>query len=451
MSATRTGAPMLSDRVGLVAAPTQLWADADGSTRARGINGLYNGDWRILSGIDIQVVDAPLETIWMHRDTDRLTMVAHCATLDDASKDPRVLVESELRVTPGSLSIAVTASNATDRSITAVIRVALDVSLEPIDLLRAGMSAPEPYRLAHLAQSIAISVDDRSVVVSADDARLVHDDSRVIAEWALELEPGRSARHELAIAMEDATLALAGGGMTPWREHPLSGDRRLDRWIATAQADLRGLTLVRSEHPDEPFVAAGAPWYLTLFGRDSLTTARMMLPLGTDLALGTLRALARMQGTRVDAVTGEQPGKILHEYRSAPIRIPRDGVVLPPVYFGTIDATLLWVSLLHATWRAGAPELEIRSLLPALLRALTWMRDTADSDGDGFVEYLDPAGSGLANQGWKDSADAVRHADGAAAVGPIALCEVQGHYCRAALDAAELLGAFGEPGEGEWR
>lgn len=451
MSAIRTGAPMLSDRVGLVAAPTQLWAESDGRVRSRGVNGLYHGDWRILSAIDIDVVGFPLETIGVRRSTDRLLATTHCAGLDDVSKDPRMLVESDLGVTPGSLAIVITASNATDHAITAVLRVSLEVSFEPIDLLRAGMSAPEPFHVAHREQTIAISVSDRSVVVSADDARLVHKDGRVIAEWAIELEPGRSARHALAIDMADASLALVGAARTPWREHPLSGDRRLDRWLATAHADLSGLLLCREDHPDEPFVAAGAPWYLTLFGRDSLTAARMMLPLGTDLALGTLRALARLQGTEVDPLTAEQPGKILHEFRSAPIRIPRDGVVLPPVYFGTIDATMLWVTLLHATWRAGAPAEELRALLPALHRALAWMRDSADSDGDGFIEYLDPTGSGLANQGWKDSADAVRHSDGAAAAGPIALCEVQGYFCRAALEAADILEGLGEPGAGEWR
>lgn len=453
MSGGATGAPLLSDRVGLVAAPTQLWADDDGRVTVRGINGLFHGDWRILSGVEIEVVDALLVPIGLRRGTSRLSSVAHCAALDDASKDPRVVVETALEVAPGGLEIVLTASNATDRPVSAVLRVALAVSLEPIDLLRAGMSTPELYTVELLPESATLTAGDRTVVVAVAEAeaRLTHVDRRVTAEWVVTIAPGTDARHRVAIAIEDRALALLGACAPLWHEHPPTADRRLDRWLGTALSDLRGLLLHRAGHADEPFVAAGAPWYLTLFGRDSLTTARMMLPLGTDLALGTLRALARLQGQRSDPRTGEQPGKILHEFRSAPIRIPRDDVILPPIYFGTIDATLLWVTLLHDAWRAGAPLEALRALLPALRGALAWMRDSADSDGDGFVEYIDPTGTGLANQGWKDSADAVRHADGSSAVGPIALCEVQGYFCRAALDASALLDALGEPGADEWR
>ena len=121
-------------------------------------------------------------------------------------------------------------------------------------------------------------------------------------------------------------------------------------------------------------------------------------------------------------------------------------VSLPPLYYGTIDATPLWICLLHDAWRAGLADEIIQGLLPALEGALAWLIDYGDADGDGFLEYLDTTGHGLANQGWKDSADAVRFHDGRQAVGPVALCEVQGYAYEAAAGGAALLDAFGMAG-----
>jgi len=191
------------------------------------------------------------------------------------------------------------------------------------------------------------------------------------------------------------------------------------------------------------------PWYLTLFGRDSLWTARMMLPLGTELAEGTLRTLARRQGMKVDKRTGEAPGKIMHELRRGLFVLGESE--LPAAYYGTIDATLLWINLLHDAWRWGMPEDRVAGLLPALEAALGWLAEYADPDGDGFVEYIDEDGRGLANQGWKDSGDAMRFHDGSQAEPPIALAEVQGYAFEAARNGAALLDAFGRPGATRWR
>jgi glycogen debranching enzyme len=188
-----------------------------------------------------------------------------------------------------------------------------------------------------------------------------------------------------------------------------------------------------------------------MFGRDSLIAARMLLPVDRSLAEGTLRALAARQGTKVDEETAEQPGKILHEVRRTEVSHDSEGFHLPPVYYGTIDATPLWISLLHDAWRAGMPEAEVAALLDNLEAALRWLGDYGDSDGDGFLEYLDTTGHGLANQGWKDSGDSIRWHDGSIAEGPIALCEVQAYAYEAALDGAALLDAFGRPGGDQWR
>ncbi len=211
---------------------------------------------------------------------------------------------------------------------------------------------------------------------------------------------------------------------------------------------MRRLRLATPEAPREVFFAAGAPWYFTLFGRDSILAARMMIAVDLEPAAGTLRTLARLQGHRRDPATGEAPGKIMHELRRSDLA---EGSWLPPLYYGTVDATPLWVGLLHDAWRAGLDDAVVRELLPALEAALGWLTTDGDADGDGFVEYLDASRRGLVNQGWKDSADAVRFADGTIADGPVALCEVQGYAYEAAVAGAALLDAFGRPGGDRYR
>jgi glycogen debranching enzyme len=176
----------------------------------------------------------------------------------------------------------------------------------------------------------------------------------------------------------------------------------------------------------------------------------MLIPVDPGLAAGTLRALAAWQGTKVDKNTAEQPGKIPHELRTSEMDYG-NGLVLPAAYYGTHDATQLWIITLHKAWRWGMPAEEVRDLLPALRMALTWMSDYGDPDGDGFLEYIDESGHGLANQGWKDSADSVQWPDGTIAVAPIALCEVQAYAYSAAIKGAEILEAFGEDGAIHWR
>lgn len=210
-----------------------------------------------------------------------------------------------------------------------------------------------------------------------------------------------------------------------------TGDQTLTDVLRSTENDLGAL---RVGGP-RPYVAAGAPWFLTLFGRDSLLTAWMALPLDGTLALGTLRTLAESQGTRTNPRTEEEPGRIMHELRRGP-----EGTALfgGNHYYGTADATPLFVMLLAQAWRWGADEEAIAALLPAADAALSWV----DGHGD-FVTYRRATEASLSNQGWKDSPDAVNHADGRQATGPIALCEVQGYAYAAWLARAELAEAFG--------
>jgi glycogen debranching enzyme len=227
-------------------------------------------------------------------------------------------------------------------------------------------------------------------------------------------------------------------------------DEALKRILERSQTDLGALRITDPANPARTAVAAGAPWFMALFGRDSLLASFMALPVDQSLALGTLHTLAHYQGTKVDPSTEEQPGRILHE-----VRLGVDtGLALGGggVYYGTADATPLFVCLVGELCRWGFADDELRSLMPHVDRALAWIEQYGDRDGDGFVEYERLHDGGLANQGWKDSWDGITFKDGSLPAAPIALCEVQG-YVYAAYVSRSLLArrAGDERLAGEWR
>jgi glycogen debranching enzyme len=218
----------------------------------------------------------------------------------------------------------------------------------------------------------------------------------------------------------------------------------LARALRRSRSDLGSLRIFDADHPDRPpCVAAGAPWFMTLFGRDSIIASCMALPLDASLALGTVRTLADLQGEKIDAITEEEPGKIIHELRHG-----LDGGTLPTgsrgAYFGSVDSTPLFVMLVGELlrWRHDAKVIE--ELLPHVDRALCWVEKFGDLDGDSFVEYRRKTDRGLVNQGWKDSSDGINFADGTQAKTPIALAEVQGYVYAAYLARAHIASRLGD-------
>ncbi|MCW2846180.1 MAG: Amylo-alpha,6-glucosidase [Marmoricola sp.] len=239
--------------------------------------------------------------------------------------------------------------------------------------------------------------------------------------------------------------SLPASRLQRWREStPIAttGHDALQRVLRRSQQDLGALRIFDPSDPALAAVAAGAPWFMALFGRDSLLTAYMALPVDRGLALGTLRTLARHQGETTDALTEEEPGRILHEVRLG----VESGLSLGggSTYYGTVDATPLFVVLLGELARWGAEPQEVVELLPHADRALEWVRGPGDRNGDGFVEYQRATDRGLANQGWKDSWDGITYRDGRPAEAPLALCEVQGYVYDAYRTRAELARMLGE-------
>ncbi|HET7600279.1 MAG TPA: amylo-alpha-1,6-glucosidase [Gemmatimonadales bacterium] len=213
---------------------------------------------------------------------------------------------------------------------------------------------------------------------------------------------------------------------------------KFDVVLRRAVDDLRALYM---EVDGDRVISAGIPWYSTIFGRDSIITSLQTLSLNPRIARDTLRYLARRQGTREDPFTEEQPGRILHELRRG--EMARAGEIPHVPYYGTVDATPLWLVLLHETWRWTGDEALVRELLPNAERALDWIDRYGDADGDGFVEYTRTSAKGLVNQGWKDSGDGVPYPDGRKPTPPVALVEVQGYVYDAKVRMAELFARFG--------
>ena len=285
------------------------------------------------------------------------------------------------------------------------------ISFEPAPTLQMESGATYSVRLApHAKRTIFVTVASRGILPRSTQSFF----------------QGLAALHR---ERRQATRAVAAVE---------TSNSVLNEILCRAMADLRMLITTTE---DGPYPYAGIPWYSTSFGRDGLVTALQTLWMDPRIAAGVLRRLARLQADAVDARRDAGPGKVLHEMRGG--EMAALGEIPFGLYYGSIDATPLFVMLAGAYAQRTGDYALIRQLWPAIERALTWIDECGDRDGDGFVEYARAAETGLANQGWKDSHDSVFHADGSLAEGPIAVVEVQAYVYAAKRLAAACASRLG--------
>ncbi|QPE05645.1 amylo-alpha-1,6-glucosidase [Microbacterium schleiferi] len=441
--------PLLSDSVIVLRAPTQVWGSRGGDIGEAAIDGVFHGDVRVIRSLTVHCDESDLETIsTVAHGADRAVFGLLARGIDDPMPDPKVRILRDRRVGDGSLTETLIVQSHVTEAIRLTLRAQVRPEFSSLHDVKAGAPAPQQFTIEAVASDrMRVTAGSSTVSVAAPNAAVDTLDGAIDITWSLDLPPAARVEREIRIDITDPTLVVRGASSpAPW-DLPLLinrvSDPRLRRWLGAAMGDLDALRMSLPADPTDEFFAAGAPWFFTLFGRDSLWAARFALPVAPEIAASTLRVLARVQGHAHDAPTAQEPGKIPHELRSAGMQLPAEGVALPPLYYGSVDATPLWVCLLVDAWRSGMPEGEVRELAPALRAALRWMLEEGDTDGDGFLDYIDRSGHGLANQGWKDSGDSIQWRDGRLAEGPIALCEVQGYAYEAAVGGAELLENMG--------
>jgi len=308
-------------------------------------------------------------------------------------------------------------------------RIALDSTPEWVGTRAVHHLHLDAHGEASLRWAIACEIEHGAEAVSG---------RRPLAAHATGIRPDSTLVPTYEAAAERATRELLQARS---REPVIeSSNAQFNRWIERSLVDLH---LLRTDTPFGAYPYAGVPWYSTVFGRDGIITALQCLWLNPDLARGVLTYLAETQADSEDPEQDAQPGKILHETRSG--EMAALGEVPFGRYYGSIDATPLFVMLADAYQRRTGDLSFVRRLWPNIERALDWIDRYGDVDGDGFYEYARRSGTGLLNQGWKDSHDAIFHADGSPAEGPIALCEVQGYVYAAKLAAARIAASLGQP------
>jgi glycogen debranching enzyme len=428
--------------------------------------GFYVQDTRFLSRLELSVDE--LHPIILHSSIERnysqIVELAFPVTVTEPSgfEYQENISVSRSRVLAGSLIEQIEVSQyATARR---PVRLALDFDADFVDLFEVrGWTRTQ----AHAGQVQPPQVDTnqatlgsrgadgvvRTITIRFSPAPDELSANRAVFELDLahgerfgltvELTPAvgseSAARRPFGEARQDLEHAY-----TQWRKRCTrfrTGNLPLSRFLDRSIVDLR--MLLSGDPSEEPTVDAGVPWFSTLFGRDALITAYECLGVNPDMAWWVLRALAARQGTKEDEWREEEPGKILHEVRVG--ELAGAGEIPHTPYFGSIDATPLWLVVLTYAYSWTGDIESVRSLWPNALAALAWIDRYGDMDGDGYVEYQKRSPKGLDNQGWKDSWNGVVHPDGTLARGPIALVEVQGYVYQAKSRLARLATDLGDP------
>jgi glycogen debranching enzyme len=454
-----------ADAITVVAGSSFCVSSGNGDIVPELPHGAFFRDTRIVSRWTLLIDGAPVEPLSsMTPEPYRAVFVGRAGHIPGRADTP-LTVERDRRV-DGGLHERITIRSYSREPITCHVEVLLEADFADIFEVKEGrsrgMPRPAVWDSAGRFRIESVSTLNRlGLVVTAPGALVARDR----LAFRVVLPPRGSWTQPFLITPtmegEEITLGMPLEGphhesaparrFLAWQSRvpePSLEDDAVEHVIRQSQSDLGSLRIFDPKHPERAVVAAGVPWFMALFGRDSLLTAYMSLGLDPTLALGTLTTLAELQGTSYDPSSEEQPGRILHEVRlGATTNLALGG---ESVYYGTVDATPLFVVVLGELARWGALTDDAEHLLLAADRALEWIELDGDRDGDGFVEYERLNDFGLINQGWKDSWDGINFADGSIAEPPIALCEVQGYVYAAYLARALLASMRGDDDAAVW-
>jgi glycogen debranching enzyme len=447
------------EAVTLVESATFCLSDRQGDIRGNGSAGLFFRDARVLSRWEMRVDGRAPESLSVQTPEAFAAQFVLRRAPRPGLADSTLLIVRERLVADG-MRETISLHNLDDESTVVTVELLVDADFADLFSVKEGRPAGGGAQMSVVDGELVLQ--DRSdmmrgLKVTASSSPVVSPGAitwrivvpaRQCTQLELLAQPTWANQSVTSRFRDDEKLETSAPGrkIKAWRDTTTTVEAdhpALAQVLTRTESDLGALLIDDDASGGRPFVAAGAPWYMTLFGRDSLLTAWMALPMDVGLSIGTLQQLAETQGRHHDPVTEEQPGRIMHEIRRGPASTDALG---GNVYYGSVDATPLFVMLLGEAWRWGADDASVRALLPAADAALTWAERHGDTDGDGFIEYRRATDRGLINQGWKDSFDGINDAAGHVADTPVALCEVQGYHYAALLARAELADAFDDPG-----
>jgi glycogen debranching enzyme len=460
--------PGLPGTVTLVEGSTFCISEYSGDILPGEPQGLFVQDTRVLSGWSLVVDGRPAEPLTVQRaDPFAAAFLGRLPPPPGAPADAAMLVARHRYIGDG-MREDIAIHNTARLPATVTVTLTADADFADLFEVKAGLAQPAAaVQVAATGSALTFEANrgprSRGLLISGDG-------NPAAAPRALSWRAVVPARGEWLVIVEAVPVhdgipmrlhhprgqpvehAVPARRLREWRHgapRVITPDPDLAATLRRSVEDIGALRLFDPAHPDRPVVAAGTPWFMALFGRDSLLTSWMLLPWDDSLAAGTLQTLAERQGSAIDLTSEEEPGRILHEVRFGPSASLSLGG--QSAYYGTVDATPLFVMLLGELRRWGHHGQLPQKLLPHADRALDWIEHYGDADGDGFIEYSAKTPNGLINQGWKDSWDAINFADGTIAEPPIALAEVQGYaYAAYRARAAFAREAGDAPGARHW-
>jgi len=461
-----TGWPPVEERI-RVLKYGQMFAvfDRYGNVRASGLgeHGIYYKGTRYLSRLMLSMGDIPPLFLSSGVRADNALFSADLTNLDIFSEDQVVLKRGTVHLVRSRLlwegvcyeQLRLTNYGASAVNLPIKIEFAADFAdvfeVRGIKRMRRGERLPdvvEPNRVKIRYRGLDDVV--RNTVVCCSPVPDEISASHLVIN--ADLQPRETIKFQFTVQCEetrfhsvetfDRALNAVSGELTIAEEGSCSirsSNPELDTWLGRSFADVHMMTV---GNPEADYPYAGVPWFSTVFGRDGIITALECLWFNPRIARGVLQYLATTQAQHVDSPAEAEPGKIVHETRLG--EMATLGEIPFQRYYGSVDATPLFVMLAGAFYRRTGDLDFIRALWPHVDLALSWMDVYGDQDSDGFVEYRRQSEKGLVQQGWKDSNDSVFHADGTLAEAPIALCEVQAYVYGAKMAAASLASALGD-------